>query len=619
MIKLSYEELNNRLIDKFGTDYEFISEYTGIDSEITIKHNKCGNVWEQRPYNFFKSKGCKICNNVNNEKLTQKEYKDRVFQKYGDQYTILSDYINAHEQVKFRHNYYIDENGNKIICNHEDSADATNFLHRIGKRTSCKYCRNNKHFKSYTNAINSIYKFCVYKHINKYNNKVYIGITSQSFKNRWNNGNGYLGCNSFMNAIKKYGWNNFEHYYLYKNNWIKVDESDDLTDKYLLTYSEAAEKERYFIEKYKNDLGTDNIYNITNGGEGTSGLNIKAVKQFSFEGILIAEYDSIKEASEKTNISNAMISSCCNHNAKTAGNYIFKFSDDNLPLTIPETIYRKNIAVEQYNLNGKFIKEYSSATIACKETGINNSLIASCCRGQYNHAGEFQWKYKDDNKVIGPIKIIKKHMREILQYDLKGKFIKKYNSISEAERINNITSIFNSCNGMQPQAGGYIWLYADEKNIKKEIKERLNTIKEIETKIINSKKVFKYDIQGNILEIYESVKSCAKANNIDRNTISRCCNEQTILCNGYIYLYEDLNYKEKLNKKISIINNDYFEKLCNRKKVEKCDLKTMAIIKIYNSVKEAAIDNNLKSSSSICACCNSKSKSAAGFFWRYVN
>ena len=54
-------------------------------------------------------------------------------------------------------------------------------------------------------------KWCVYIHTNKINNKVYIGITSQEPEIRWDYGFGYKKQTVFWNAIKKYGWNNFEH------------------------------------------------------------------------------------------------------------------------------------------------------------------------------------------------------------------------------------------------------------------------------------------------------------------------------------------------------------------------------------------------------------------------
>ena len=60
--------------------------------------------------------------------------------------------------------------------------------------------------------------YVVYKHTNKFNGKVYIGITSRSVKRRWgNNGKQYLYDNSrFANAIQKYGWDNFEHEILFE-------------------------------------------------------------------------------------------------------------------------------------------------------------------------------------------------------------------------------------------------------------------------------------------------------------------------------------------------------------------------------------------------------------------
>ena len=58
-------------------------------------------------------------------------------------------------------------------------------------------------------------EYCIYKHTNKINHKVYIGMTNNP-KRRWaNNGKEYMpkdGCNSrFWGAIKKYGWSNFKH------------------------------------------------------------------------------------------------------------------------------------------------------------------------------------------------------------------------------------------------------------------------------------------------------------------------------------------------------------------------------------------------------------------------
>lgn len=52
----------------------------------------------------------------------------------------------------------------------------------------------------------------VYIHTNNFNNKKYVGITSNKVDIRWGiNGKGYKCQSKFYNAIKKYGWDNFTH------------------------------------------------------------------------------------------------------------------------------------------------------------------------------------------------------------------------------------------------------------------------------------------------------------------------------------------------------------------------------------------------------------------------
>lgn len=72
----------------------------------------------------------------------------------------------------------------------------------------------------------------VYCHISP-NNKVYIGITQQEPKQRWQGGKGYKENQYFYRAIQKYGWDNFQHEILFEN----------------LTKQEAEKKEIELIKK----------------------------------------------------------------------------------------------------------------------------------------------------------------------------------------------------------------------------------------------------------------------------------------------------------------------------------------------------------------------------------
>lgn len=56
---------------------------------------------------------------------------------------------------------------------------------------------------------------------------------------------------------------------------------------------------------------------------------------------------------------------------------------------------------------------------------------------------------------------------KVNQYDLKGNFIKEWNSINDANEKLNIKkgSISNVCRGKYKSAGGYLWSYKDQKPV----------------------------------------------------------------------------------------------------------------------------------------------------------
>lgn len=53
-----------------------------------------------------------------------------------------------------------------------------------------------------------------------------------------------------------------------------------------------------------------------------------------------------------------------------------------------------------------------------------------------------------------------------------------------------------------------------------------------------SKKVLKYDLDGNFMEKYDSVKEACEKNNVFRGNIRRCCNDFKKTTGGYKWRYE---------------------------------------------------------------------------------
>jgi hypothetical protein len=74
------------------------------------------------------------------------------------------------------------------------------------------------------------------------------------------------------------------------------------------------------------------------------------------DGTLINEFNSMKEAEEKTGISNKHIGSVCRGNRKTTGGYEWKYLDEDF------------IEIKKENVNGKIIKDFPNYMITedCK-------------------------------------------------------------------------------------------------------------------------------------------------------------------------------------------------------------------------------------------------------------
>lgn len=109
--------------------------------------------------------------------------------------------------------------------------------------------------KEYHNDVPKDAVCIVYQHINKINGFVYVGVTnySENPNKRWRGGSAYKPNEKFYNAIKKYGWKNFEHFC-----------------EYYVDREQAYSREIELIKFYKDNQIS---YNIANGGEGANAVS----------------------------------------------------------------------------------------------------------------------------------------------------------------------------------------------------------------------------------------------------------------------------------------------------------------------------------------------------------
>lgn len=421
-------------------------------------------------------------------------------------------------------------------------------------------------------------KWLIYKHTNKINGKVYIGQTHQTEHERWKNGIGYKPYDDdrncvFWNAICKYGWNNFKHEIVENNiktlakankleeKWIKKEHSylgDPLCNGYNMTpggnsqsYTrlraiyqiqkrtlKIIKKYDSIIEAKKNFGGGSNISACLRGIKPTAvGFhwcyvdaytsnwkpkdNLLVSPVFQIDRLtmkIVGQYESIKEAAEKTHGSRGGINQCCLKKETQSGGYFWcysrDYSDDWKPYIGKFQRNKKIYCFENQKI-------YNNAKEASNDTKANRNHILRCCKGLENASNNLHFCYlegKDtykikSNKDESPVVCVNTGMH--------------YKTISEAGKLTNTNPrhISNCCVGREKTANGLTWCYENKykKNMKPN-KLQKKKIMCIETKII-----------------YKSISEASRKTGIHRGTISCCClnKKHFNTAGGYHWKYVD--------------------------------------------------------------------------------
>lgn len=118
----------------------------------------------------------------------------------------------------------------------------------------------------------------------------------------------------------------------------------------------------------------------------------KIVCQYSKDGKLIKEFDSMSEAAKLMKVSSGNISRCCNQEIKSVGGYIWRFKGDKFSYENKRSDAKPIIQLTE---SGAYICEFKSISEASEVTGVYYTGIYFCCTGKYKNSGGFKWKFKD--------------------------------------------------------------------------------------------------------------------------------------------------------------------------------------------------------------------------------
>jgi hypothetical protein len=129
--------------------------------------------------------------------------------------------------------------------------------------------------------------------------------------------------------------------------------------------------------------------------------------------------------------------------------------------------------------------------------------------------------------------------KPILQFDLKGNFIKEWESYSHAYNIFKNQGISKAARGENLQASGCIWCY------KKDYTPNLilDKINKLENSTIP---IIQFDTNMNFINEYLSIQSASKSINKKPSAICECCKGKRKVAYGYIW-----KYKNELHEKQS--------------------------------------------------------------------
>lgn len=204
----------------------------------------------------------------------------------------------------------------------------------------------------------------------------YVGKTTQALNRRLS---GHI-CDAKKSKLNNYTKNhnyNWINSVLEKDCEVIISELDSIT----IDDDENWEwLESYWINQMK--TWGFNITNLTSGGDGNKNQHFT------------------KETIEKRAMKIRGIPRDEETKRKISNSHKGKIKSEAHIEHIRETIVKKQgKPINQYTLEGNFIKEWSCIAEAARFYKIDQSSIARCCKGQFKKSAGFVWKFKNEDIV----------------------------------------------------------------------------------------------------------------------------------------------------------------------------------------------------------------------------
>lgn len=222
--------------------------------------------------------------------------------------------------------------------------------------------------------LKSIKKFGIYKI--SYENRVYIGSTTQSFYLRWIQHmyeiKNFKHTNpKIMNIVNKYGIDK-----------LVFEIVEIIDDK-----NKVIEREQYYIDlydSYKKGLNcsptAQNSRGCVRSEETLEKYFYHKVSQYTKDGNFIKTFKSMRQASIETNTDYITLSDVCNGKTRMANGFQWRKGDNTNNIGKVKSKGEKSLY--QYDLDGNFIKEWNSYKEVAKNFNKASNTISTAVKKQ---------------------------------------------------------------------------------------------------------------------------------------------------------------------------------------------------------------------------------------------
>lgn len=139
------DEFKQEVFDMHDDEYSVIGEYVNNKTKIAMKHNICGNTYEQTPSDVLFGYRCPYC--YGNIQWTQEKFEQAVYDKYKFEYSVLGRYINNNTKILMKHNR----------CGHVWYVRPRDFIYKDSGCPKCSQSKGEKRIERYLKSCSVEY------------------------------------------------------------------------------------------------------------------------------------------------------------------------------------------------------------------------------------------------------------------------------------------------------------------------------------------------------------------------------------------------------------------------------------------------------------------------------